>query len=438
MQPNCTPITNWHFTFGDGIADQVSGPWGALSVVSNPDTPAPATLASTPLLDSSGNATGQEIAGAVTVTLTSAQVQRAEQHNLWVQGGLVDDPVENVQFPSQYGFGALRCALDNVNGDNVEWIDFPQGTTHVFCFASYVLPPPTSGTIVVTKKLDPGDTNSETFNFDGNVSYNPGGAFSLDVSNGSPASETFIRAAGSSPWTVNEQVPVNRTLSNLNCTSQDSTSSVVYTGPQASITLAPGDAVSCVYTDTPVAPAALTIRKVSFGGIGTFPFTIQGPSGATSVSATTTVPGVPVDTGPTGLSNPGQYTITEDLPSASGGTWVLSFVECNGTDYTASDNSITITAVAGTEPLCTFVDTFIPDGTITVHKVMNGALASVEFAIDSDTLAGVELLQTATLPSRTCPPWPPGTRRPAFPSARSRLRSWYRRAPTQPIGLSPA
>jgi hypothetical protein len=265
----------------------------------------------------------------------------------------------------------------------------------VFCFAYYVKPPPTSGTIIVKKQVPAGNTDSESFNFTGTVSYNPGGDFSLDVVNGASASATFYRAGGATPWTVQEEVPVNWTLTSLTCTSADSTSTVVISGPLATITLADGDTVTCVYTDAPIPPAALTIRKVSFGGVGTFPFTITG-AGSASVSATTVTPGVAVDAGPTALTPAGTYTITEDIPSATGGTWDLTSVECDGTDYTPSSNSVTIVAVAGTEPLCTFVDTFVPDGVITVHKIMTGALGSAEFAIDSDTLGEVELLQTAT------------------------------------------
>ena len=395
VQPDCTPITNWRFTLGNGIAGQVSGDFGSLSVVSSPQSPNPTTLTSTPQLDTQGNPTGKQIGGAVTVTLTPTQVQMADQHSLWVQGGTPTDPLLDAQFPSTYAFGALRCAIDNVNGDNVEYIAFPQGVTHVFCFAYYVQPPPTAGTIVVTKQLNPTNTTSQTFSFTGNVSYNPGGAFTLAVVNGAPASETFYRAAGTTPWTVSEEVPVNWKLTSLKCTSKTRTSTTVTTGPLATIKLAAGDVVTCVYTDAPIPPASLTVRKVSLGGVGTFPFTISSATGTTTVSATTTEEGVAVDTAPTSLTKPGKYTITEHVPTAAGGTWSLTSVECDGTDYTPSGTSVTITAVTGTEPVCTFVDTFTPKGSITVSKVMIGQLGSVEFSIDSDALPGIVLLQHA-------------------------------------------
>ena len=36
-QPNCTPLPNWRFTLGTAYQTQaVSGPWGSLSIVTNP------------------------------------------------------------------------------------------------------------------------------------------------------------------------------------------------------------------------------------------------------------------------------------------------------------------------------------------------------------------------------------------------------------------
>ncbi len=93
----------------------------------------------------------------MTVTLTDAQAKRAQQNNgLWTQGGTKADPLLNGVFGTDYGFGALRCAVDNLNGDNVEWIGFPSQSTHVFCYYYAVTPPPSAGTIVVRKQLETG------------------------------------------------------------------------------------------------------------------------------------------------------------------------------------------------------------------------------------------------------------------------------------------
>lgn len=172
-QPNCKPLPGWTFTLGTGyITRAVSGPWGSLSIVTGPfATPAIVTQASTPLLDDQGVPTGESIAGASTLELTPQQAAIAARPNsLWAQGGTPADPILNKQYPGEYGFGALRCALDDVNGDNVEWVGFPSGVSHVFCFAYYVQPPPTAGTIVIRKQVQGTAKTSELFPFKGNLS----------------------------------------------------------------------------------------------------------------------------------------------------------------------------------------------------------------------------------------------------------------------------
>ena len=80
-------------------------------------------------LNSAGQRTGKSIAGAVTITLTDGAGQARHDRELAVDPGRgnPDDPVLNSADPNTYGFGALRCAIDNLNGDNVEWIAYPTG-----------------------------------------------------------------------------------------------------------------------------------------------------------------------------------------------------------------------------------------------------------------------------------------------------------------------
>ena len=193
-QPNCTPLPNWRLTMGTAIAGSpVTGPWGSLSIVANPFDTDVVTKASTPLLDRLGSPTGQEIAGAVTIHLTDAQIQQASKSSLWVQGGTPTDPVLRNQYPGPglpptYGYAALRCAVDALNGDNVEYVSYPSGSHHVFCYAYYVVPPPTSGTIIVKKVVDdPKATTGTAFTFQGDISYTADGKFGLTASYGRPA-----------------------------------------------------------------------------------------------------------------------------------------------------------------------------------------------------------------------------------------------------------
>ena len=59
----------------------------------------------------------------------------------------------------------------------------------MFCYAYYVKPPPTSGTIIVRKELTadtPSDTASATFPFKGNISFNGDESFALTARPGGP------------------------------------------------------------------------------------------------------------------------------------------------------------------------------------------------------------------------------------------------------------
>jgi hypothetical protein len=134
----------------------VSGPWGNLSKVTDPFSTSIVTQTSTPVYDQNHNQVDHlSIAGAVTIELSNDEREQASTANqLWAQGGTPDDPVLAQRFPGpQYGFAALRCATDALNRDNIEYIYFPAGVTHVFCYTFYVVPPPTSGTITIEKKV---------------------------------------------------------------------------------------------------------------------------------------------------------------------------------------------------------------------------------------------------------------------------------------------
>ncbi len=341
-QPRCTPLPNWRFTLGTGYQTRaVTGPWGSLSKVLNPYATSVVTQASTPLLDTQGNATGAQLAGAVTVPLTADQAQRASTANsLWVQGGTPADPVLNTVYPGTYGFGALRCAIDNLNGDNVEWVAYPQGSRHVFCFAYYVTPPPDAGTIVVRKVVDaPGTTASQTFTFEGNISYTEDHTFSLSAADGHPASTSFVRGevgADDPPWEMTERPVPGWELSGLTCSSatgKSTTTTSVATGA-ASVRLGAGDTVTCTYTNRPIPPrAGLVLSKVTQGGTGAFRFSVAGDDGTTRQVIRTTTPGVPASAPRLQLA-PGGYTISEALPDAgAAGSWVRTRAVCDGRAY---------------------------------------------------------------------------------------------------------
>ena len=396
--PNCTPLPGWRLTLGTGYRTRaVSGPWGSLSIVTDPYDTEIVTEPRIPLLDYAGRPTDDFLEGATTIELTKAQAKRAATANsLWIQGGTPSDPILNGPYPGQFGFGALRCSVDNLNGDNVEWISYPQGTEHVFCYAYYVRPPPTSGTIVIRKEVRGTPGATQTFSFDGNLSFNEGNVFNLRVSNGQPASQSFYRAATGAadpPWVVRERVPGGWRLAQLSCSSvAGSTVATDLAGARAEIRLAPGDTVTCTYANEVRPPAGeLFIRKLTRGAIGSFDFDVMpvGGGAGTQAHAETQQERVAVDAQPSPLTlSPGRYRIDEQLPESRAGRWHLDNVICGGLLRAASE-STEVTITDGGGATCTFENSFVPSGKIGIDKVTLGGVTTTGFVIspvgDPDT-----------------------------------------------------
>jgi len=409
VQPTCKPLPNWSFTLGRSyVTRAVSGPWGSLSIVTNPFSTSIETATSVPLLDSLGRPTGDQLGGAVTIELTNEQQRlAARSSSLWVQGGTPADPVLDQRYPGEYGFGALRCATDDVNGDNVEYIAFPAGARHVFCFAYYVKPPPTSGTIVVRKEVDaPAGTAETSFRFTGNISFTESRSFTLEAAPGRPASTTFYRAEvppGGEPWSFAEDVPDGWTLTGLTCTSQTgaSVSTTDLASAQASVRLGAGDTVTCTYTDRLTPPAAgLSLSKITEGGIGRFAWTVTDPSGTEApqtASATTVRPGVEQTATPAELSFPaGTYAIAEDQPESDRGRWSLAAVTCDGQTVDETD-PVPVTLLPGSGTHCTFTNRFTPNGVIRIHKRTYGRGGTAGFVISPQVVREpYQLRQSAT------------------------------------------
>jgi hypothetical protein len=384
-QSACQPLTGWRFTLGNAYS---TGDPQNPSVVLGADATAIVTGADVPELDPNGNPTGDDLAGAVTISLTDEQVARAQNGGaspggLWVMGGVPSDPFNGQR--DTRGFAALRCAIDNLNGDNVEWVAFPEQTRHVFCFAYYVSPPPEAGTIVIRKELAPGARDDATFTFGGNVSYDPGGAFTLAVTDGQPASTTFIRGAnrpGDPAWLVTESpTPGWQPAGAPTCTSDTGASTTTPTSGQVSIVLAEADTVTCTFTNRRFIEGLLQINKVTQGNVGgPFTFSIRLPNESPrTANATTLAEGVPVTAAE--FDAPGTYTITETLPpAAAGGSWSLISAECNGNTAFPNGTTVTVT-VSDTKTVCVFTNAFTPQGSIAFDKITRGGVGRFTYVV---------------------------------------------------------
>lgn len=383
VQPACRPLAGWRFTLGSQYRSRASiGPWGALSTVLDPFDTEIVTREQTPLLGEQGQPSGSQLAGAVTIRLSRRELELASRPSgLWVQGGTPADPVAYQLGRGAYGFGALRCATDNLNGDNVEWIGYPSGVSHVVCFAYYVSPPPTAGTIVVRKRTEGAPAGpTERFVFEGNISYTSDHRFEIPVSGSGSNGEPFVRGQtdpGDEPWRFRELVPPGWRLTDLTCTSQTgrSVAETSLADASAAVTLAPLDTVTCTYTDTwSPPPGGLLLRKITYGGLGTFPFAIAraGGEAVADATATTDEEGVAAAARPERTElDPGDYRIREQLPRSERGSWSLTGVQCDDEQLDpAGVQPVTIASGRGTT--CTYVDRFTPAGFIRIRTATIG------------------------------------------------------------------
>ncbi len=290
---------------------------------------------------------------------------------------------------------ALRCSNDAWNGDNVEYIDFPAGDTHVDCYAVYVEPPPTSGTIVVRKQVTgSGSDPNAAFLFNSeslykpyapdcvgsagpscDLSYDPSG-FTLKHN----GSATFYRGDGQ--WTIVEGNVAGYDRTAINCTSRNGFST--FTPDSGSgvtqVRLAAGDVETCTYVNDFSPPAGLSIFKLTTGGVGHFGFkATRSGRGSHEATATTTEPEVPAQAGKGPLEvSAGTYKVEEPSPKSAEGRWTLTRVYCDG-KLTAVPVSVKLTS--GEVMACTFENHFTPSGSIRLHKVTLGATGTAGFTV---------------------------------------------------------
>lgn len=373
-QSACTPFTGWNFQLGNGINGVTPGT--NLSRVANPGTVV-TTASSVPELDASGAPTGRSIAGAVTLTLTSQQVQDAANRKLWIQGGTAGDPLGQAQFPGEFGFAALRCANDNVNGDNVEYVNFTSSQRHVFCYYYAVKPPPEAGIIVIKKALAGVASSDLTFNFGGNTSYNPGGAFSLK---GGQSIE-FVRGDSKTTgfeWRVSETIPPDWRLA-ITCDSPGDSITRLVGNNEVSISLAAGDRVTCTFTNSPNPPPnTLELGKFADGADGAFGMKLTAPSGRVVAQGTVNaLDSILKRIGSYDITETGAYRLVETMPVTTAGTWELTEVRCSGATgrvVNSTTAEITVAALnARSGSYCVLVNTFTPNaGSLLIRSVTVG------------------------------------------------------------------
>jgi hypothetical protein len=422
--PACTPLAGWGFSTGTGITGKTPATLH-LSTVTGALRSDIVTQSSVPELDAAGNATGRTLAGAVTVQLTAAEQAAATRNSLWVQGGTPAQPLNGLE--EQYGFAALRCARDAVNGDNVETVVFPTGARHVFCYYYAVSPPPTAGTITIRKEIAAGSSGSGDFRFDGNISYADSdgdgtGDFTVSASDRAAGEVTFVRAAGAEPWTFTEDpgsgwTPVGPpTCTATNPEGPVTSAFAIGADQSVAVTLGALDDVVCTFTNGRSIAGAL-LRKETLGGVGDFTFELLGATGSPAVAlVTTSEPGVPETAIDLAELPPDTYTATEVLPApTAAGSWELDQASCNGQPLAVTSTGPLrrqATVVVSAGPLdCVATNRFTPGGSISVTKTTTGGTGTFDFLVtpEADDTTSYAGTVTTTAPGVPAPVTPDGT-----------------------------
>jgi hypothetical protein len=383
LDAGCTGLSGWRFSLGSGHERK-----GLLSTVTGTVTSSPPTKDWTARLDSTGRDTGGLLAAGITVPLTDDQVRLAGRRQLWVQGGTPDQPVQD-----GYAFGALRCSVDGRTGGNVQWLTFPAGIRHVFCYAYYVKGAGTPGTVTVRMGTTRPIGYPQPVPFKSDLSFAPTSVFTL-ASSGDPVEESFARTAtptNSPPYTISPQLPSGWRVAEVTCSasradnaSATSAWNIDQPTSTASVTLAAGDAVVCAYSlDPPAVPAGLTVRLYSPGAGAAFGVTLSAGSGTPqALTATTASDGVAVTAGGADLSAPapGSYTATVTPPAAEAAGWSLTAVLCNGTAGSINGMAATFTVATGIPLECVLRLTRKPPA-LTLNVVTAGDVATAGFSV---------------------------------------------------------
>lgn len=378
LDAGCTDLPGWRFSLGSGHEHK-----GPLSAVTGTVVTSPPGKDWTARLDSTGRDTGGLLASAITVPLNDDQVRLAVRRQLWVQGGTPAEPV-----PDGYAFGALRCAVDGRTGGNIQWLTFPAGIRHVFCYAYYVKGAGTPGTVTVRMRTTRPIGYPQPVPFKSDLSFAPSGGFTL-ASSGDPVEQAFTRTPGR--YVVSPQVPTGWRVTEVTCSasrpdgaSATSNWSIDQPTSTASATLAAGDAVACAYSlEPPAVPAGLTLRLYSPGAGAAFGVTLAAGSGTPqSLTAITASDGVAVTATGADLSTlaAGTYTATVAPPAAEVAGWTLTAARCNGTVASINGMTASFTVTSGTPLECVLGLTRKPPA-LTLNVVTAGDVAIAGFSV---------------------------------------------------------
>ena len=254
--------------------------------------------------------------------------------------------------PAGWNLTALTCT--DPTGDTA--VDLATGTATInLASAESVVCDYTDtrrGSITVVKSTAGGNA---TFDFTGPVSpASPGGNFQITTTAGT--GQVVLADLLPGTHSVTEFVPAGWDLTNINCVDPSGGTSTA--GSTATVGLAPGENVTCTFTDT--RRGAIIVQKIAQGPDGMFNF-----AGSQSFAITTTG-GSGQDTTAYASVAPGTYTITETVPPG----WSLTALSCSdGSTTNLGTATATVGVSAGETVTCTFTNTRLASLTIVKHAI---------------------------------------------------------------------
>jgi uncharacterized repeat protein (TIGR01451 family) len=192
--------------------------------------------------------------------------------------------------------------------------------------------------------------------------------------------------AASTATTITETPKPGFATTGINCTGLGTGGAFTPNLSAGSVTLnaaatAAGSNITCTFTNT--ALPAITISKISNGGVGIFNF--SGANGYTSQSITTTTAGTAVAAPSVVLTSAGVATKIAETPAVG---YTVTAINCTGlgaggtatANLAAGSVVLDAAAVSITASIaCTFTNTLAPLPTVTISKVSTGGIAAFNF-----------------------------------------------------------
>ena len=220
------------------------------------------------------------------------------------------------------------------------------------------------GKIVIEKVTDPDPDQTDTdFAFDGD---DPGDLLDQTIKNG----ESYERLLEAGTYNVTEIVPSGWELTDITCVDPSGGTTDSEATATASIDLEAGETVTCTFTNTKLGEIIVAKETLPDGDSQSFDF--DGPDDFD--------PSLTDGTSDNLLVAPGQYDVTETLPSG----WALTDITCVDPTGNSSGNTATGTATfdvaAGETVTCTFTNTKL--GKVIVEKQTMPDGDAQEFTFD--------------------------------------------------------